>query len=68
MEEKDYGKTLNLPKTSFQMRANLPTKEPNILKKWNDEKIYEKGLEKGDKTFILHDGPPYANEIGRAHV
>ncbi|MEG0237282.1 isoleucine--tRNA ligase [Cetobacterium sp.] len=66
MEEKDYGKTLNLPKTSFQMRANLPTKEPNILKKWEDEKIYEKGLEKGSKTFILHDGPPYAN--GGIHI
>ncbi|MGL5459766.1 MAG: isoleucine--tRNA ligase [Cetobacterium sp.] len=66
MEEKDYGKTLNLPKTSFQMRANLPTKEPNILKKWEDEKIYEKGLQKGSKTFILHDGPPYAN--GGIHI
>lgn len=66
MEEKDYGKTLNLPKTSFQMRANLPTKEPNILKKWEDEKIYEKGLKKGSKTFILHDGPPYAN--GGIHI
>ncbi|WP_418964390.1 isoleucine--tRNA ligase [Cetobacterium sp.] len=66
MEERDYGKTLNLPKTSFQMRANLPTKEPNILKKWDDEKIYEKGLKKGSRTFILHDGPPYAN--GGIHI
>ncbi|MGL4641447.1 MAG: class I tRNA ligase family protein, partial [Cetobacterium sp.] len=66
MEERDYGKTLNLPKTSFQMRANLPTKEPNILKKWDDQKIYEKGLQKGSKTFILHDGPPYAN--GGIHI
>lgn len=66
MEERDYGKTLNLPKTGFQMRANLPTKEPKILQKWEDEKIYEKGLEKGNKTFILHDGPPYAN--GGIHI
>ena len=66
MEEKDYGKTLALPKTNFQMRANLPTKEPIILKKWADQKIYEKSLEKGNKTFILHDGPPYAN--GDIHI
>lgn len=66
MEEKDYGKTLNLPKTSFQMRANLPGKEPNYLKRWEENKIYEKGLEKGTKTFVLHDGPPYAN--GEIHI
>ena len=66
MEEKDYGKTLNLPKTDFQMRANLPTKEPIILKRWEDNKIYEKGLKKGTKSFILHDGPPYAN--GEIHI
>ncbi|MGL5088340.1 MAG: isoleucine--tRNA ligase [Cetobacterium sp.] len=66
MEERDYAKTLNLPKTSFQMRANLPTKEPNILKKWDEQKIYEKGLEKGGESFILHDGPPYAN--GGIHI
>lgn len=66
MEERDYGKSLNLPKTDFQMRANLPTKEPVILKRWEDNKIYKRGFEKGKKTFILHDGPPYAN--GDIHI
>lgn len=66
MSEKDYGATLNLPKTSFQMKANLPNKEPNFLKKWSEEKIYEKGLDRGTRDFILHDGPPYAN--GGIHI
>ncbi|EYE88427.1 isoleucyl-tRNA synthetase [Fervidicella metallireducens AeB] len=59
----DYGKTLNLPQTDFAMRANLPQKEPNILKEWDEKNIYEKTLEKntGRPTFVLHDGPPYAN-------
>ena len=59
----DYKETLNLPKTDFPMKANLPQKEPEILKKWEDEKIYEKIIQK-NKTrppFIFHDGPPYAN-------
>ncbi|MDR3258128.1 MAG: isoleucine--tRNA ligase [Fusobacteriaceae bacterium] len=73
MEEKDnkgkeYGATLNLPKTSFQMKANLPVKEVAILKFWNENKIYEKGVEQnlGHEQFILHDGPPYAN--GYIHI
>ena len=49
MSEKDYGATLNLPKTSFQMKANLPNKEPKIIQKWEENKIYEKGLTKGTK-------------------
>ncbi|RKD34333.1 isoleucine--tRNA ligase [Thermohalobacter berrensis] len=59
----DYGKTLNLPKTKFPMRANLPKREPKFLEKWEREKIYEKSLEvnKNNQSFILHDGPPYAN-------
>ncbi|SKA83588.1 Isoleucyl-tRNA synthetase [Caloramator quimbayensis] len=59
----DYSKTLNLPKTDFAMRANLPQKEPNILKFWEEKNIYEKSLNKnkGNDSFILHDGPPYAN-------
>jgi isoleucyl-tRNA synthetase len=59
----DYGKTLNLPQTDFPMRANLPQREPEFLKKWEDMDIYHKQLKKteGNKTFILHDGPPYAN-------
>ena len=59
----DYGKTLNLPNTDFPMRANLPQREPEVLKKWNNEKLYEAILEKNKNkpSFILHDGPPYAN-------
>lgn len=64
MEEKlDYGKTLNLPQTEFPMRANLPQREPEILKFWEEENIYQKVQDhnKGKEKFILHDGPPYAN-------
>ena len=59
----DYGKTLNLPNTEFSMRANLPQREPEILKKWQDENMYEKLMEnnEGKPLFIFHDGPPYAN-------
>ena len=65
----DYKKTLNLPKTDFPMRANLPTKEKEILKKWNEgEGVYKKIISKRkeNKPFILHDGPPYAN--GTIHL
>ncbi len=60
--------TLQLPKTAFSMKASLPTKEPEILKKWEKNKIYQKLREnsKGRKKFILHDGPPYAN--GHIHM
>jgi len=60
--------TLQLPKTAFSMKASLPTKEPEILKKWEKNKIFEK-LRKnsnGKEKFILHDGPPYAN--GHIHM
>lgn len=59
----DYNKTLNLPKTDFPMRGNLPTSEAKRLENWQADKIYEKLMEKneGNPTFILHDGPPYAN-------
>ncbi|RXE58445.1 isoleucine--tRNA ligase [Acetivibrio mesophilus] len=59
----DYGKTLNLPNTGFPMRANLPQREPEFLKKWEDMDIYNRQLKKnaGKPKFILHDGPPYAN-------
>lgn len=59
----DYSKTLNLPVTDFPMRGNLPKKEPDILKKWDEMDIYHKSLtaREGCPTFILHDGPPYAN-------
>ena len=59
----DYKDTLNLPKTGFSMKANLSTKEPKILKKWEEMRIYEKirNVSKGRTKYILHDGPPYAN-------
>lgn len=59
----EYKDTLLMPKTDFEMRGKLPTKEPKIQKKWQDEKLYEKMLEKreGCEPFVLHDGPPYAN-------
>ena len=66
MEDKDYGKTLNLPKTSFQMKANLPNKEPLMVKEWTKQKIYEKSIDEIKPSFILHDGPPYAN--GNIHI
>ncbi|WP_028986884.1 isoleucine--tRNA ligase [Thermicanus aegyptius] len=64
----DYSKTLNLPKTDFPMRGNLPALEPKIQAEWDEMKIYEKVEErlKGRPKFILHDGPPYAN--GDIHV
>jgi isoleucyl-tRNA synthetase len=60
---KDYKTTLNLPKTDFPMKANLPQREPELLKKWQDINLYKKMREQGNKhnRFILHDGPPYAN-------
>ena len=64
----DYSKTLNLPQTEFPMRANLPEREPQILKYWYDESIYEKkqAASAGRPMFVLHDGPPYAN--GAIHI
>ncbi len=65
---KDYKDTLNLPNTEFPMRANLPTKEPETLKSWNENGLYKKMLEKnkGKTPFILHDGPPFSN--GNIHI
>jgi isoleucyl-tRNA synthetase len=64
----DYSKTLNLPKTDFPMRANLPEREPEILKFWDEIDLYGKVQQKnqGRRKFILHDGPPYAN--GHIHL
>ena len=64
----EYKDTLNLPKTDFPMKGNLPNREPEILKKWHDNAIYKKNLEqsKNKKKYILHDGPPYAN--GDIHI
>ncbi len=59
---------INLPKTSFSMKANLPSKEPEILKVWDELNLYKKLREssKGKEKFVLHDGPPYAN--GHIHM
>lgn len=59
----DYSKTLNLPNTEFPMRANLPEREPEYQKMWAEKNIYKKALElnKEKQSYILHDGPPYAN-------
>jgi isoleucyl-tRNA synthetase len=64
----DYKDTLNLPKTSFPMRANLPQNEPKLVEKWRTDRLYFEILEanKGQPKFILHDGPPYAN--GNIHI
>ena len=59
----DYKSTLNLPKTDFAMQAGLPKREPVMLEKWYEDKVYETVLEKNDgkPLYVLHDGPPYAN-------
>ena len=64
----NYRDTLNLPETELSMKAGLPRKEPEIIKFWNDIDIYKKlrEIHKNDETFILHDGPPYAN--GSIHL
>jgi len=65
---RDYSETLFLPKTDFPMRAGLPQKEPEILKRWRKLDLYGRLREaaKGRPRFILHDGPPYAN--GNIHI
>ncbi len=59
----DYNATMNLPKTDFPMRGNLPQKEPETIKKWQEQKLYQKLMEKNEglPLYVLHDGPPYAN-------
>ena len=67
-DKRDYRNTLNLPETEFPMRGNLPSREPEILEKWNREQLYDRIREsrKDRKTICLHDGPPYAN--GDIHI
>ncbi len=64
----DYKATLNLPKTDFPMKASLPQREPEMLKRWEAMDLYgqirRQGLDR--PRFILHDGPPYAN--GHIHL
>ncbi len=64
----DYKNTLRMPQTEFEMRGNLPKKEPLFQERWEKENIYQKMLAKHDgyPTFMLHDGPPYAN--GDIHI
>ncbi len=59
---------INLPKTAFSMKANLPTREPEILKLWQKINLYDelRKSRKGEEKFVLHDGPPYAN--GNIHM
>ncbi len=65
---RDYSETLFLPKTDFPMRAGLPQKEPEILKRWSGIGLYGllRAAGKGRPRFVLHDGPPYAN--GNIHI
>lgn len=64
----DYKSTLNLPETGFPMRGDLAKREPGMLARWTDDDLYGiiRAAKKGKKTFILHDGPPYAN--GSIHI
>lgn len=64
----DYKVTLNLPETQFPMKANLAQREPEYLKQWYEKKLYQKirALRQGQKKYVLHDGPPYAN--GNIHI
>ena len=63
----DYKQTLNLPKTDFPMRAGLPKREPEWLKRWEEIGVYDQlRAKKGRTPFTLHDGPPYAN--GHLHI
>ncbi|MFW6240763.1 MAG: class I tRNA ligase family protein, partial [Thermodesulfobacteriota bacterium] len=64
----DYKKTLNLPSTSFPMKANLSKREPEQIRSWEESRLYERIREAsaGRPRFVLHDGPPYAN--GNIHI
>ena len=63
---KDYNETLNLPKTDFSMRANLPNNEPDLLSYWDSINLYGILSNKSGEKFELHDGPPFAN--GKIHI
>ncbi len=64
----NYKDTLLMPKTDFEMRGNLPKKEPTYVKKWQESNMYEKVIQQneGKDSFVFHDGPPYAN--GNMHM
>ncbi|MGY5778742.1 isoleucine--tRNA ligase [Rhizobium sp. LEGMi135b] len=67
-EKMDYSKTLYLPETDFPMRAGLPQKEPELVKRWEEMNLYRqlRSSAAGREKFVLHDGPPYAN--GHIHI
>jgi isoleucyl-tRNA synthetase len=67
-QKRDYSETLFLPQTDFPMRAGLPQREPEILKRWEEGDLYKqlRAAANGKEKFILHDGPPYAN--GNIHI
>jgi isoleucyl-tRNA synthetase len=64
----DYKATLNLPRTEFPMRGNLPKREPEVVRRWSEMKLHRKMVERRADAplFVLHDGPPYAN--GNIHI
>jgi len=62
----DYKDTLNLPKTDFPMKASLPRREPEFIKRWNERNIAGRLAERPGEWFVLHDGPPYSN--GHIHL
>ncbi len=64
----NYKDTLLMPKTDFEMRGNLPKKEPKYVQRWQDNNMYEKVIQQneGKDSFVFHDGPPYAN--GNMHT
>src|SRR6267143_1824233 len=68
MSEKNYKDTLNLPRTDFPMKANLVTREPELLKMWDETGLYQRIQQsrKDRELFVLHDGPPFAN--GDVHM
>ena len=66
----DYKSTVNLPKTDFPMKANLPLREPEILRQWEEQAVFQRlvaqNVGRNGPRFVLHDGPPYAN--GDIHI
>jgi isoleucyl-tRNA synthetase len=68
MNQKNYKDTLNLPRTDFPMKANLTAREPELLKMWNETRLYQQiqRSRQDQQSFVLHDGPPFAN--GDVHM
>jgi isoleucyl-tRNA synthetase len=68
MSQTNYKDTLNLPQTQFPMKANLPQREPQLLTRWEESRLYEKiqAARRAAPLFVLHDGPPFAN--GDVHI